>query len=457
MTCSHLQFSETNFVHDSVITSTPASVTPLDWLKNEWRSRQARWVDMTADEIVIEGTLPEPQFVDYFAIPGSNIGQYLNAEVKLELFATDVSTTDLLGRGFEKLGDSKPLGIWAAGIDPYGDTVFPPLNNVYSIWLDELIEIQRWKLTIKHNFASDPASNVTSNLPLQNTSGIVSLESNNGAVIVIDAGLDTWSIITESGPTGSKAQKKLGGYHTSASESPRLDFPFYATQDGVFTVYARMMSDVADHNSIYSIFDGLSQASIYPDLVGSGYVWKPIRNISLTSGNAYTFSIAGRHSDVRIDKLIIQPSGLAEPTGIGDGQSSTTAVNTSTTNNVEVRMLMIGRSARIEKNFEYGSIIQFLTAPSLYQTINGFSVPGFGQSEVRSLELSLPAMTDGDRFMLWHMEKTLKGDSFLLNAYPDRNRWMTGNYQFLARFGEALKFSHTRDGRHATRLSLIEA
>ena len=461
MTCQHILFSKTNLMDEATITSTPSSDTPLEWLKNEFRSRQAKWTDFSTDEIVIEGTFPQLRYVDYFAIPGSNIGSNTNGEIKIEFFKTLTSTTDLLGTGFQPIGEMIPLGEWSAGVDPYGEDNLEPLNNTYAIWFNKLYGVRRFKITIKHNFGGTGGTTVSDGIPLQDANGLVSIEAENAPQQ--NNFIDSWAPFNGGGTSGGQGIQKLGGFNASSGEGPQMVYRFTATQSGTFRLWVRAASNTMERDSIFSIFEGVTATHVYHGLPASGFVWHSTRTLTLEAGKRYELLIVGRDQGLILDKLVIQPLSDAAPTITGPAASGYGLTNTNAQAvalqgySVNMRMLMIGRSFTLDKNFAYGSSISFLTDPSLHSTLNGYTVPGFPQSKVRRFELSLPSMNDVDRFNIWRMETVNNGKPFLINAYPNRSEWMVGNYQFLARFGEALAYQHAHVDRHKTRIVALEA
>ncbi len=150
MTCVNLRFGANNHVEDAVLTATPTPVTDLEWLKGEWRAEQVVWNPVTED-IVIEGIMPDDRLAEYFALPTSNLTGY--AQVKLELFSSTGSTTDVLEMDFQDVGSPKPLGIWRAGIDPYGVLEDPARQSVFVYWLPNYVRYRKFRLTIRHSAA----------------------------------------------------------------------------------------------------------------------------------------------------------------------------------------------------------------------------------------------------------------------------------------------------------------
>lgn len=274
MTCTPIRMAADNHVPLAQLAATPAPVTPLDWLKNEWKARRVKWVNPVAEPIVITGTLPEPQAADVFVLPGHNLTGF--AYLKLELF----SEANLQGEAsypgeLTPLADLIPLGLWRAGIDPYGMPSPEDIPSVFVLWLPEIVLYQSWRLTIEH---------------------------------VADA-------------------------------------------------------DIAD---------------------------------------------------------------------------------------VQLRMLMLGLSTRLENNFSWDSDIRFLSEPDLVETASGSVLERRRQRESRTLGLSLEHMTDGDRLLLAKLEKSLKGRPLFISAYPAATGWQLNDYSFMARFANTLGYAHVGTNWHAT-------
>ncbi|MEM7259317.1 MAG: hypothetical protein AAF404_18215, partial [Pseudomonadota bacterium] len=134
----------------------------MDNLKNELPEKMALFDNLTTTpQVVIEGTFDEVSPVDYLSVPDSNIGRFKGASVKLELYADDAMTTDLLDMDFQSIGSLRPLGIWQAGIDAYGVEDYEPLNKAISFWLEEVYMVKRWRLRIQHNFVAGNENQVS--------------------------------------------------------------------------------------------------------------------------------------------------------------------------------------------------------------------------------------------------------------------------------------------------------
>lgn len=143
--CAPIRIARTNDISLFTLTSSRAPTTNLEWLKNEFRSRPARWDDPDTD-VTITGTLSEQRYAEYFAIPGCNLVG--GATVQLKIFETDVSTTDLLNMEPLTITGPIPLGEWRAGIDPYGAISPTPRYGLLTFWFGEFIQYQRFELVI---------------------------------------------------------------------------------------------------------------------------------------------------------------------------------------------------------------------------------------------------------------------------------------------------------------------
>ena len=472
-------FSTNNHVTDAVLSASPLPVTDIEWLKTDRAARQTRWTTLT-DDIVIQGELPEPRRAQYFAIPGSNLTK--EAYVKLELFSSNNSNTDILQTGFTQVGQMLPLGVWLDDIDPDSQVVETPLNNVFSMFFDQPITFQKFRLTIQHGYTQvyipapvnpDPeptviTTTVSDGVYRQPSNGILSIEAENG--VVRDAGLDSWVPVPDSNASGGVRMYKSGNeFYWNTSSGPRMTFTFTPSQTVSCDVWVRAFS--TNGNSIYSVTNRGGKHRVFQNFINNGYQWHWVNNISLVEGNKDTVVIAARDRYISIDKIVVQPSGSTPPSGLGPPESEFGTITTTVTVNgqppdepailtpsdsVDLRMLMIGHTMGLDENFSYGANMKFMTEPELHRTYNGSSLISRYQQVARSLRVPLNMMSDNDRLKMHRFETTLKGNSFLVSPYSCGPEWFTGDHIFLARFAAALDHSHRFSGVHKTELNLVE-
>lgn len=460
MTCKHILLSQTNIIDLATLESSHQSDTPLDNLKNEFRGQQTRWSDFSSiaglHQTVITGTFETDQFIDYMAIVGSDFGIYGPITWRFELYSDAGPSGQIYNSGDVSAGSVLPLGAWSIGTDPYGDTSTEPMNDIYSRFFDDVKKIRAFRIVIIHNF-NPSGSSVSNNIPVQDASGIVSIEAEAGTLYT-STGVGAWSVISDTGASGNQALYKSSGYNAGVNEGPRADYVMTATQSGLHWVWMLVAATDVTKNSIYATFNGDVSTIVFDDL-GTAYEWKKSRLVTFVDGQKYTLSISGRDAGVKIDKIAIQPINHPDPTGSGPAVSSfgTMIDGADTNKKLSLRMLMMGRSLALQKNMAYGNSISFLTPPDLYQTISGNPVPGYQQSKVRRFEFSLPHMTDSDRFNVWRLETQNLGRPFLINAYPSAPEWQSANYQMLARLENPLTYTHRQNNRHETTVVAREA
>ena len=205
-------------------------------------------------------------------------------------------------------------------------------------------------------------------------------------------------------------------------------------------------------------------------IFGQGWVWVKARDIYTVAENRATVTIAARDHFINFDKIVIVPNGDPAPSAYtvlgppesGEGTmlqaaNGTTLVTSS--DNVSLRMMILGHTTSMQFNFSYGSRIRFLTDPDLHQVFEGFHVLARDQQRSRALTLPFEFMNDVDRLVLSRMEIRLAGKPFLVSAYPklNRPRWFTNDYLFLGRFATALDYLHFYENIHHTSVNIVEA
>lgn len=140
-----ISFSSNNHTPEATLTSSHSTTTPLDWLKNEFRSRPVSW-DEVGEDITITGTLGSYVRAEYFSIPESN----LSAEcyIKVELFDSAVTDPDLLQMEPIRVADLIALGQWRAGIDAFGLAYDKQVLRSLTYWFIESIVFQVFRITV---------------------------------------------------------------------------------------------------------------------------------------------------------------------------------------------------------------------------------------------------------------------------------------------------------------------
>lgn len=476
MTCEHLIFSADNYIETATLTSTPAAATDLDELKNSYAARRGVWTNL-AGEIVLEGVLEQPSYCSFFSIPGTNLRA--DALVKLEIFENETDTVPVLDTGYKEFGQMIPLGAWRAGIDPYG-ALYEPLNDVFTYWFDDLIQVAKFRLTINHGYDYVPTTSETVETPpvvttqtvsdgiyRQGNDGVLSLESTSG--VIRDSGPDTWETKSDAAASGGTfLEKAENDFYWNSSEGPRVSFEFTASQSGSHDFWVRIKSQPGA-NSFYALIDGNSKTVQMPTNLSS-WTWYKARTVTLTDERRHTIGFAARDYDMVFDKVVVQPAGTAAPSGTGPSESGTgtttittvtegskiTTIKAGSSDSVQLRMVMLGNTQTFERNFARGSQISFLTAPDLKTLHSGRAVIARPQRQSRRLSISMPRMSESDRLNMFRHETTRLGKPFLISAFPGRADWYTGNYMFLGRFSNPLSYTHRYEGMHSTSFELVE-
>lgn len=125
--------------------------------------------------------------------------------------------------------------------------------------------------------------------------------------------------------------------------------------------------------------------------------------------------------------------------------------------NAQLRMLFMGDLLELDKSFSLGNTISFLTDPRLEQTSSGSWVNTRRQNLSREINLSLDVMTDRDRNALFQLESNLRGNNFILSAFPSSTKsWQYNNYNMLARFGNRLQHAQRYVQIHQSNIQFLE-
>lgn len=448
MSCARMRMGIGNDVQNATLTSTPEPVTPLEYLSNELRARQVKYEGLETDSIVIEGSLDEQSAAGFFAIPGCNL--IPGATVKLELFEDLVSEVDVLEMEEVTVSTHKPVGLWEVGVDVYGDLGATTFDNVIVYWFDRSIVYQRFKLTVEHAILTGGAE-VPNSIPLQDGSGIVSIEAESGE-ITNNSGSNVWTETSDIDASGGQTMIRSGPrYYNGVKVAPSLTYQFTASRSGSHDVWLRVRTYTGER-SVFVVFDEHRAACLFD--IDSDFTWQKARKINIKDGRTHTLTIAARATGFDVDKIVIKPEGESAPTGTGPATSGFGVVDADEF--VLMRMLIIGRQVELEKNFSRNPQMRFTTEPENVTAYSGFRVPIRAQENVRQMTLSLEHMTKNDFMTLVDIETTLAGRPFLFSAYPDADEWTAQSHTFLARFENSLSYSRALESQHKTALTISE-
>jgi len=144
----NIRIGKSNHVPISTLSSSVAvtSLNALDNVKNEFRARVAKWNN--TDTLQIDGNIGEDVSANYAAIVRHNLPA--GATAKYEFYSNSNQTgvkvyeTSVSGEAVDTL---IPLGIWRAGIDPYGGAAVQAYP-VPVIWNFENIQLRSWRLIL---------------------------------------------------------------------------------------------------------------------------------------------------------------------------------------------------------------------------------------------------------------------------------------------------------------------
>lgn len=279
MISDNICFVTRNEVPITELSSDPVPDTDINWLKNEWRARRVRWAD-PPQNIHISGTLPSASIADTLLLTGHNLTGYHKIKVEFFSGANGEGRTTFI-QDYVSLASLIPLGLWRAGLDPYGMPDPTQIPTIFVVWIPKIIQYQSWKI------------------------------------------------------------------------------------------------------SIYS-----SNADLTP--------------------------------------------------------------------NLELRMAFIGVRQQLSYNFGWGGKLQLKSPPELGQTYSGMVITRRAQKSNRRLSLDLKGMNHRDREIISRLENSLLNTSFFVSAYPNSKGFMLNQYSFLAKFANALEYSHVLAKQHTTKLELVE-
>ncbi len=441
------RFSSGNYIEDATLTANVATVTDLDYLKNEWQSRLAKFEDMSEEVIEISFEYAEQKTATFFSIPGHNLPE--GAQVKIELYETDISTTDLLEMDYQNVNDPLPVGIRRAGIDPYNAEDMDNINPGFTYWFDSPVTHQAGKLMIKHGYTVDPAP-PSSGRYVQDGSGIVSIEAESASVV--DVGSNIWTSTADGTASNSLKMVKSGpNFYFDPSAGPTLTFPITASESGLHDQWARCTAS-SGSNSIHALFDGHNVSKWIT--IAAGWLWIKFRTVTMVAGQNHDLVLAAKDYAFTVDKIVIQPAGDAAPTSTGPAESSLGTEAAS--GNISLRMFIIGDDIELEKGFSYGGKFTYMTAAQLKQTYSGFFVGIDDEKPVRVYTLPFDHITDSDKMKLIYYQHALGGRPFIVNPYNDHGGWKETAHCMLAKIANQIEYDNVGPDRHKATIVLVE-
>lgn len=446
----NVAFGAVNQVESAALTALPEFVTDLDNIKNHERARLARCVDLSADTI-IEGTHDAVQYADYFALIGSNLQP--NATIKLELFATDVSTVDLLQMDAQPVGKLIPLPLWRAGVDKYNVRTLARGDDPLTLWFDNRIGYQKFKLTIAHGYIVDETA-VYNNIPTQDEFGVVSLEAEDAEIT--NLGASQWAVATDATASdGESLHKTGGGFYTAAGAGPSFKFKFSAAQTGTHKAWVRVKAPaVTGNDSFHLSLDG-ANTTTQNVVVDGVWRWIEAATVALTDGTDHTLIVSAREDNLYIDKVVILPNADPAPTGTGPAASTYGVVGS--TDSVDIRMLHMGSVWQPERNYSYGAPYRPMTEPETGKTTSGHHVLLRQQREVKEMSMSLEKMTNSDALRMLAMRKERAGRPVFFSARPKCAGWAADELTYLGRIIDTPTQTHRFENHHETTITITEA
>lgn len=155
--CIPLRFGIGNHVADSVLSADPAPITTIENLKNEFAARRTVWASPGRD-IVIEGRLNDAQVADFFCLPNSTLIGL--DEVRLDLFSDADLQTQAHTTGTRRLAEPPPIGVFRAGIDPYGVPIDEDRPDVFTQWLPDSVVYRSFRFVIRQSQLTSVAAEI---------------------------------------------------------------------------------------------------------------------------------------------------------------------------------------------------------------------------------------------------------------------------------------------------------
>lgn len=135
--CDCVRMIIDNQIRNATLSTNHEPLTPVDNVKNEWRSRVLRDA-VQSEPLIICGTLPTSRLFSGFAIAGHTLSA--GATVLLELLDGDCQSGNVVyssGPIYPTL--IKPLGEFVFGVDPWGETEDDGIDPVCSHFFDATV------------------------------------------------------------------------------------------------------------------------------------------------------------------------------------------------------------------------------------------------------------------------------------------------------------------------------
>lgn len=450
MSCQNIRFGFDNVVpRTQTLIKSPESSLPIENIKTTSRSDVALWDGLGAEQIIIVGTMPEATTADFISIPESNLPP--GSTVQFELYTGDHFTgTEILNADPIVISGAIPLGVWRAGIDPYGGESDHDVTGAIMLWFDTPKTFDTYRIVITTGFGAATSTPNTKRVQ-DATTGIVSMESSDG-VVSNDDYVNTWGELVNVVATNGNCMNKIGtDVFYNAKDAPKLTFDLQATVNGQVDVWVKARVQNSDNLHYISIngLTSLQYVSTEPD-----FEWVKWNSLTLVKGRDYTIDIIPRDATLQFDKLVIQPLGTAAPTGDGPAVSpyGTGVVG----GRISLRMLYIGRSLMMDKNFSYGNSLRLVTDPDIEMSALGHALSGQNQRLTKKVTVNLDGMTDADKIGLAMMETSMLGKPFMVSVRPGSSEWNENTNSFLANFATALDYGQVLSDKHQVQVNLLE-
>lgn len=129
-------------LHDETTVTATSEALPASNTQRSGRSYV--WRSTGVGEQVLTASFPTSRFLNAVVILDYNFS--LTASLRFELLIDDDVVYD---SGIRTPGEIKPLGIWMAGVDPWGQSDLSSLpTQQYVVWLPELTLCNKYRITI---------------------------------------------------------------------------------------------------------------------------------------------------------------------------------------------------------------------------------------------------------------------------------------------------------------------
>lgn len=132
-----------NVIDSAALSVNPAAVATLPVANVQDARRSRVWRSTSTANQVITATLSEVKTINGVVLARGNFTAAATVRVRVKYLGSWVYDSGNLD-----YGDLIPLGVWRAGIDPYGTSDTNDLDPIWQLWLPDSIEAEIVEVTI---------------------------------------------------------------------------------------------------------------------------------------------------------------------------------------------------------------------------------------------------------------------------------------------------------------------